>query len=77
MQGVRRWIGSRQSTNEKKSRGKSAAKVEMKLSPQEQILNLRSTAAVALALLDPHVSDSEKAEYQGFVIPYSCLLQWE
>jgi len=75
VQGVRRWIGSRKSTTEKKARGKSTAKAEMKASPQEQILNPRSTAAVALALLDPQVSDLEEAEYQGFVLPYSCPVQ--
>ena len=67
VQGVRRWIGARQSTHEKKARGKSISKPEIKKPPQDKALNPRSTKAVALALLDPQVSEGEEAEYAGWV----------
>ena len=65
---MRRWIGSRQSPHEKKARGKPLAKPETKNVPQDQVLNPRSTEAVALALLDPQVSEGEEAEYAGWVL---------
>jgi len=39
----------------------------IKNAPQDQVLNPRSTAAVALALLDPQVSEGEEAEYVGYI----------
>lgn len=62
---MRRWIGSRPSVQEKKVRGKSDARSETNNPPQEQMPTQRSTEVVALALLDPQVSEAEEAEYQG------------
>jgi hypothetical protein len=65
VQGVRRWIGSQPSSNQNKEHGKSISKPETQKTSAEHALDWYSTEAIAKQLLDPVVSEVEKAEYQG------------
>ncbi|PPQ73912.1 hypothetical protein CVT26_006660 [Gymnopilus dilepis] len=67
VQGVRRWIGAHPLHQQKKIRGKSISRPEVKKAPVEPVLDKHSTEAVALACLDPTVSESEVIEYQGYI----------
>ncbi|KDR74148.1 hypothetical protein GALMADRAFT_71417 [Galerina marginata CBS 339.88] len=67
VQGVRRWIGSHPLAHQKKIRGKSISRPEVKKPPAEPVLDKYSTGAVANALLNPTVSESEEIEYQGYI----------
>lgn len=65
VQGVRRWIGAHPLYHQKKIRGKSISRPEAKKPSPEPVLEKHSTEAVALACLNPTVSESEVVEYQG------------
>ncbi|KAF9526072.1 polyphosphoinositide phosphatase [Crepidotus variabilis] len=67
VQGVRRWIGSYPSSHTRNARGKSISRPEAKNQTSDLPINNRSTEAVALALLNPQVSEHEEAEYQGYI----------
>jgi len=65
VQGVRRWIGSQPSSN--KVHGKSTSKPATQKTSVEHTLDWYSTETIAKQLLDPVVSEVEKAEYQGYI----------
>ena len=65
VQGVRRWIGSQSSSN--KVHGKSSSKPAAQKTSVEHTLDWYSTETIAKQLLDPVVSEVERAEYQGSV----------
>lgn len=65
VQGVRRWIGSRPSSRQEKTRRDTISKPQIQKPVAEAALDRYSTEAVAMALLDPNVSEQEEAEYQG------------
>ncbi|KAF8901184.1 SacI homology domain-containing protein [Gymnopilus junonius] len=67
VQGVRRWIGAHPLNHQKKIRGKAVPTPEAKKLPAEPTLEKHSTEAVALACLDPTVSEAEVIEYQGYI----------
>ena len=68
VQGVRRWIGSQPDSSPKKMLRKVISRAEIKKRPLLSDLDRHSTEVMATQLLDPIVSHTEEAEYQGFVI---------
>lgn len=67
VQGVRRWMGSHPPVSTKKSHGKAASRPETKKTTPHVLLDKHSTEAIAMQLLEPNVSESEEAEYQGYI----------
>ena len=67
VQGVRRWIGSQPSSNQNKLHGKSTSNLATQETSAEHTLDWYSTETIAKQLLDPVVSEVEKAEYQGSI----------
>lgn len=65
VQGVRRWISSQPSSHSKKLPGKSVPRSEVRKQVALPELDRHSTEAMARQLLEPYVSDTEEAEYQG------------
>ncbi|KAJ7063534.1 polyphosphoinositide phosphatase [Mycena amicta] len=67
VQGVRRWIGAHPSTNSKKNTKQPSIRVESNKAAAEPEADRHSTEAIARQLLDPVVSETEEAEYQGYI----------
>ncbi|KAJ7184359.1 SacI homology domain-containing protein [Mycena filopes] len=67
VQGVRRWIGAHPVSSSKKNHNKPAIRVEDKKPAAEPELDRNSTEVFARRHLDPHVSETEEAEYQGYI----------
>ena len=61
-------MGSHPSVSIKKSHGKAASRPETKKTTPHVPLDKHSTEAIATQLLEPNVSESEEAEYQGSAI---------
>ena len=69
-QGVRRWIGSQPDSSPKKMLRKVISRAEIKKRPLLSDLDRHSTEVMATQLLDPIVSNTEEAEYQGLAIRF-------
>ncbi|KAJ7632128.1 SacI homology domain-containing protein [Roridomyces roridus] len=74
VQGVRRWIGSNPSSSLKNNHSKVPDRVETKKPDVEPEVDRHSTEGLARYLLDPSVSETEEAEYQGYIDQYQELL---
>lgn len=70
VQGVRRWIGSQPNSSPKKPLRKVISGAEIKKRPLLSDLDRHSTEVMATQLLEPTVSDTEEAEYQGSALPF-------
>jgi len=67
VQGVRRWIGSQPDSSPKKMLRKVISRAEIKKRPLLSDPDRHSTEVMATQLLDPIVSNTEEAEYQGYI----------
>ncbi|KAJ6606402.1 SacI homology domain-containing protein [Mycena vulgaris] len=67
VQGVRRWIGAHPVSSSKKNHNKPPVRPEAKKPVVEPELDRHSTEALARHLLEPTVSETEEAEYQGYI----------
>ncbi|KAG5641928.1 hypothetical protein DXG03_003954 [Asterophora parasitica] len=67
VQGVRRWITSHPHPAPKKPLGKPVARPDTKRSTTVPELDRHSTEVIAMQLLEPTVSETEEAEYQGYI----------
>ncbi|KAG6853214.1 hypothetical protein C0991_006117 [Blastosporella zonata] len=70
VQGVRRWMTSNTGTGGKKPLGKPTSRPELGHSatmPELRVPDKYSTEALAARHLDPMVSETEEAEYQGYI----------
>ncbi|PBK87930.1 hypothetical protein ARMGADRAFT_997455 [Armillaria gallica] len=76
VQGVRKWIGSQNVTTPKKPNGKPTARTETRKASFEPEFDRHSlsTEAIAKQMLEPFVSETEEAEYQGYIDQYEELL---
>ncbi|EGN94852.1 hypothetical protein SERLA73DRAFT_143741, partial [Serpula lacrymans var. lacrymans S7.3] len=76
MEGVRRWIGAHPTSRVQTSNRRPSSKVEKhQKTHQDPEHDHRSTEAIAKRLLDPIVSNEEKAEYQQYIEQCHFLLQ--
>ncbi|KAJ7722285.1 SacI homology domain-containing protein [Mycena maculata] len=67
VQGVRRWIGANPVSSLKKNSSKIPDRVEDKKPDVKPEPDRNSTEALARHLLEPTVSETEEAEYQGYI----------
>ncbi|KAJ6546966.1 SacI homology domain-containing protein [Mycena capillaripes] len=67
VQGVRRWIGSHPISSSKKKHNKPDIRIVANKPVVEPELDRHSTEAIARHLLEPTVSETEEAEYQGYI----------
>ncbi|KAH7907384.1 SacI homology domain-containing protein [Hygrophoropsis aurantiaca] len=75
MEGVRRWIGAHPSSPSMPSQRKTAVYADVKQALKPPVYEQRSTAAIAMRLLDPVVVKEEQAEYQKYIEQCHVLLQ--
>ncbi|KAJ7043084.1 polyphosphoinositide phosphatase [Mycena alexandri] len=67
VQGVRRWIGAHPVSSSKKNHNKPTIRVEDKKPAAEPEPDKNSTEVIAWRRLNPTVSETEEAEYQGYI----------
>ncbi|KAJ7221717.1 polyphosphoinositide phosphatase [Mycena pura] len=67
VQGVRRWIGSHPVSSSKKTHNNAPIRIEANKPVAEPELDRHSTEAIARQRLEPTVSETEEAEYQGYI----------
>ncbi|KAF8950040.1 SacI homology domain-containing protein [Flammula alnicola] len=72
--GRSRWITSRPSSRQEKARGKSTPKPEAQKPASELPLDRQHSDVVAIAMLNPKVSEKEELEYQGYIDQCQVLL---